>query len=795
MIKLPISRLSSVAADPVRVMLLAFGTITILYFGRDVLQPLALAILLALILSPPAKLLERYRVPRAAACVLTVGAAVAFIATAMAVVVGQVSRFTAEFDAYKMVLQQKLGGSTASDGLFAGIAYLMNQSVDAIGTLLSAPKSQMDVRIVTDPLTQLFQTLAPFLSFAGIAVMVVILTTFLLIRRDDMSDRIVSLFGNARIGVTTRALDEAGGRISGYLSAFSAVNATYGLIIGFGLWAIGIPLAVLWGALAGVLRFIPYVGAAAGVIGPLLLSAVFASGWLEPIQVLVLFGVVQVLLVTSLEPIIYGKSTGVSPIGLLVAATFWTWLWGPIGLLLSTPLTVSLAVAGKYVPGLGGIAILLSEHSGVPAYLSLYHRLLAADATGASQLIGKAIEKDSLVTALDTLIVPVLIKCRDDLRAHAISAAECGAVWRILDDIIDDLEWKAGVTLRQYVLGRASTAGAHSILGVAWHDSGDLMMLRMVNLLLAPWDRSVMAIGPGAEPALLYDVIAASAPEVLLVGYFPGDEAPALGKFFTALASRPGAQAVVEGAWGGHLILPVHAGRTRLTVESLAQARDVLLSRLQSATEVGQHLLEALRSDSDQPADELYERVRATLPLDRLCFEVLDPLHAALPRLQAEEPDAAERVTQFLRTKLRPHTTAVRSFSTDAPLALLASPGLADDEPWLMMLATALRARDWDVLYLGVTVAGSDLAEVVGTTRPDIVVVGGHADEADPSGFLLNFDQAPSMPTLFFAPGARSAAAVGTATVLPGDLSLAVSQLEALVTQFKPPVAPMGRAA
>jgi predicted PurR-regulated permease PerM len=795
MLKLPISRLSSGAADPVRVMLLAFGTITILYFGRDVLQPLALAILLALVLSPPAKLLERYGLPRAAACVLTVGAAVAVIATAMAVVVGQVSRFTAEFDAYKLVLQQKLGGSTASGGVFAGIAYLVNQSVDAVGTLMSAPKSQIDVRIVTDPLTQLFATLAPILSIAGIAVMVVILTTFLMIRRDDMSDRIVSLFGNARIGVTTRALDEAGGRISSYLSAFSAVNAMYGLIIGLGLWTIGVPLAVLWGALAGVLRFIPYVGAAAGVIGPLLLSAVFASGWLEPIQVLVLFGVVEALLVTSLEPIIYGKSTGVSPIGLLVAATFWTWLWGPVGLLLSTPLTVSLAVAGKYVPGLGGIAILLSQHSGMPAYLSLYHRLLAADATEASQLIGKAIEKDSLATALDTLIVPVLIKCRDDLRTHAISAAECGTVWRNLDDIIDDLEWKSGVTLRQYVPGRASTTGAQSILGVAWHDSGDLMMLRMLNLLLAPWDRSLMAIGPGAEPAMLYEVIAASAPEVMLVGYFPGDEAPALGKFLTALASGPGAQAVVEGAWGGHLIRPVHAGRTRVTVESLAQARDVLLSRLQSASEVGQHLLDALRSDSDQPADELYERVRATLPLDRLCFEVLDPLYAALPRLRAEEPDAAERVLQFLRSKLRPHATAVRSFSAEAPLAVLANPGMADDEPWLMMLATSLRARGWDVLYLGVTVAGADLVEVVGATRPDIMVVGGRDDKPDPYGFLLHFDQAHFMPTLFFAPDAHSAADLPPGTVLPGDLGLAVIQLEERVTKLKPADAPMGRAA
>jgi hypothetical protein len=345
------------------------------------------------------------------------------------------------------------------------------------------------------------------------------------------------------------------------------------------------------------------------------------------------------------------------------------------------------------------------------------------------------------------------------------------------------------------VPGRASTTGAQSILGVAWHDSGDLMMLRMLNLLLAPWDRSLMAIGPGAEPAMLYEVIAASAPEVMLVGYFPGDEAPALGKFLTALASGPGAQAVVEGAWGGHLIRPVHAGRTRVTVESLAQARDVLLSRLQSASEVGQHLLDALRSDSDQPADELYERVRATLPLDRLCFEVLDPLYAALPRLRAEEPDAAERVLQFLRSKLRPHATAVRSFSAEAPLAVLANPGMDDDEPWLMMLATSLRARGWDVLYLGVTVAGADLVEVVGATRPDIMVVGGRDDKPDPYGFLLHFDQAHFMPTLFFAPDAHSAADLPPGTVLPGDLGLAVIQLEERVTKLKPADAPMGRAA
>ena len=374
--------LAAIPSDPVRIMLLTLGTITVLYFGREVLQPLALAVLLSLILSPLARMLEARGIPRVVSCVLTVGATLALFGVAITVVLGQLGKLAAEFGTYKAALLLKLGASGNQDGVLKRLSVMLQQAGDTLAALLSSSRP-LDVHIVADPLARLTDTVAPYIAFFGIALIVLILLTFLMIRREDMSDRLVGLFGHARIGVTSRALDETGERISSYLSAFSAVNILYGIVIGSGLWVIGVPLAVLWGALAGVLRFIPYIGTAAGMIGPVFLATVLAPGWLDPVLVLGLFMSVDLLLIAVVEPLLYGKSTGVSPIGLLIAATFWTWLWGPVGLLLSTPLTVSLAVAGKYMPGLSALALLLDEKSSMPPHLQLYHRLLAQETSEA----------------------------------------------------------------------------------------------------------------------------------------------------------------------------------------------------------------------------------------------------------------------------------------------------------------------------------------------------------------------------------------------------------------------------
>ncbi|UVW29310.1 AI-2E family transporter [Massilia sp. H6] len=718
--------LSASPPDPVRMMLLTIGTITILYFGRDVLQPVALAILLSLILSPLSRALEARGMPRVVACILTVSATLALFGVAITVVLGQLGKLAAEFGTYKLALVQKLGADGGEDGVLTRLMLLLQQAADTLAALLSNSQP-MDVRIVPDPIARLTDTIAPYLAFFGIALIVLILLTFLMIRREDMSDRIVGLFGDTRIGVTTRALDEAGGRISRYLSAFTAVNVFYGVVIGSGLWAIGVPLAVLWGALAGVLRFIPYVGAAAGMVGPVLLSTVLAPGWLDPILVLALFFSVELLLIAVVEPLLYGKSTGVSPIGLLVAASFWTWLWGPVGLLLSTPLTVSLAVAGKYMPGLGALALLLDEKSSMAPHLQFYHRLLAQDTAEARQMLASALEHTPMTAVFDALLLPLLAKCRSDADKGAISPAECSAIRRQIDDFLDELEWKAEVSMAEYVPGRASTPAQQRLIGIAWEDDGDLLALRMVNLLLAPWDQGLIAIGPMFRGKQALSVTAFFAPAVVLVTRSGSSEGEQFGRVAAALpnctivlldsASNPGTYPGTSGGGTG-------SGRELVRVQTLAKARDAILGVLQSHAEVGKRLQQAIVAGAHEQAQYLYERADAKLSMDRLVTEVLEPmLRAQLQAAGGAGAAPGSPVVDFLLNKLRPVANAVRTFDADAKRAIIASPDGASEDLWMMMLAVSLRARDWDVLYLGNTIALPDLADVVDSASPDVVIL------------------------------------------------------------------------
>src|SRR3954465_6993159 len=258
--------------------------------------------------------------------------------------------------------------------------------------------------------------------------------------REDLSDRIIGLFGNRQISLTTRTMEEIGRRISRYLATFALVNSGFGLVIGLGLGLIGVPYAVLWGCLAALLRFIPYVGPAAAFLLPLVFSFAHFPGWAQPLEVVALFGVVEVLLNSYLEPVIYGKTTGVSALGLLVAAMFWTWLWGTLGLLLSTPLTVCLAVLGKYVPSLQFFATMLGEEAELEPDVRFYQRLVALDRDGSVALTEEAIKKQPRVEVFDQILVPALVRAERDALRDELQEQEREFVWRVVGEVLENLE-------------------------------------------------------------------------------------------------------------------------------------------------------------------------------------------------------------------------------------------------------------------------------------------------------------------------------------------------------------------
>jgi predicted PurR-regulated permease PerM len=214
--------------------------------------------------------------------------------------------------------------------------------------------------------------------FAG-AGLVIVLVIFMLIQREDLRNRLIRFVGYGRLTFTTRALEEAGQRISRYLLMQTIINSSFGLAVGLALYLIGVPYAVLWGFFAAVLRFIPYVGPFAAAIMPSALSLAVFEGWPWPILVVGIFVALELSCNMVLEPLLYSESAGVSGVGLLVAVAFWTWLWGPVGLVLATPLTVCVVVLGKYVPGMDFIGVLISDQPAMEPNISYYQRLLAMD--------------------------------------------------------------------------------------------------------------------------------------------------------------------------------------------------------------------------------------------------------------------------------------------------------------------------------------------------------------------------------------------------------------------------------
>ena len=301
--------------------------------------------------------------------------------------------------------------------------------------------SPVPVRIVesNNGIPQLLQTLAAaVLSPLGTAALVLLLAIFMLLQREELRGRIIRLIGQGHISETTRAMDDAARRVTRYLAMQSLVNTGYGILVGIGLYFIGVPNAILWGALAGVLRFIPYIGPWIGAAVPVLLSFAISASWLTPILTLSLFATLELINSNALEPWLYGSSTGVSPIALIVAAVFWTWLWGPVGLLLSTPLTVCLAVMGRHVPRLEFLSVLLSEEEALSPAQECYHRLLAPGGHQANDLAETYLNANSLTALYDNVLLPVVIATETDVQRGALEERERANVYESLVEMIED---------------------------------------------------------------------------------------------------------------------------------------------------------------------------------------------------------------------------------------------------------------------------------------------------------------------------------------------------------------------
>src|SRR5437588_3570631 len=440
------------------ILLLAF-VVTALYFGRAVFVPLALATLITFLLSRLVTKLERWigRIP----AVLLIVILLFSLAGGVSWMVGrQVIDLAQKLPDYQANITRKLHSIRLPA---IGVLSQFSSSVDALQNELvspsqaplpaeSAPESlpksttpsakPVPVKVIEGrtAIPQLLQeTISAVLSLLGTAALVLLLVIFMLLKREDLRGRMIRLIGQGRISATTRAMDDAATRVSRYLSMQFLVNTCYGISIAIGLHLIGVPNAALWGLLAGVLRFVPYVGPWVGALLPVLLSFAISTNWITPLLTIGLFITLEATISNFIEPWLYGASTGVSPIALIVSAVFWTWLWGPVGLVLSTPITVCLAVMGRHAPRLEFLSVLLSEDQALAPHEEFFHRLLAVGTEGAEDFAETFATAHSLTELYDQVIIPAITRAELDSQNGGLEAEQRTSILQRIHDIVEDL--------------------------------------------------------------------------------------------------------------------------------------------------------------------------------------------------------------------------------------------------------------------------------------------------------------------------------------------------------------------
>jgi predicted PurR-regulated permease PerM len=459
--------------------------VTALYVGREIFVPVALAILLSFVLASPVSALRGLGVPRGIAVVGVVLFAFAIIFALGSLIATQLSRLAGDLPHYQATIQSKIqsvrgvtGGSSTLERA-AGMLQDLGKEIDkpkvalpdkpvtpSLGNPLGPyPVTPVPVEVLQpDPgaLESLRSLIAPLISPLATTGIIVIFVIFILIQREDLRNRLIRLAGSRDLQRTTAALDDAGSRLSRLFLNQLLINTGFGILIGTGLWLIGIPSAVLWGILAAVLRFVPYIGSIIAAAFPLALAVAVDPGWSMLAWTATLFFVIEPAIGQVVEPMIYGRSTGLSPLAVVVSATFWTALWGPIGLILATPLTVCLVVLGRHVERLAFLDVMFGDRPALSPAEIFYQRMLAGDPTEATEKAEEFLKERSLSSYYDDVAIKGLLLAQSDLERDALDQSRLGKIRDTVIEFANDLSDQ----IDQEPTGERSTADVEAAAAV-----------------------------------------------------------------------------------------------------------------------------------------------------------------------------------------------------------------------------------------------------------------------------------------------------------------------------------------
>ena len=525
-------------------MLTAIGVVVVvLYLAKGVLVPLTLAVLLSFLLIPVCDWLERHKLGRIPAVLVaaTLGFAVLGIAGWTSVV--QITQLVPKLPEYQSNLHAKLDSVNAYASAALNKA---TRTAEDIGQGLSAPARNEEpqgtnarpysVRVLSSPASPLQVmggTVGPLLEFLGSAGIVVVLVVFFLVRRDDLRDRFIRLVGNGHVTVTTQMLEDAATRVSRYLSMQFLINVSFGALVVAGLYFIGVPNAILWGILASTLRFIPYIGSCIAAAMPVCLSMAISTGWAAPILTIGLFAALELFSNYVIEPWLYGKHTGVSAVAVLMAAIFWTWLWGVVGLLLATPLTVCLLVLGKHVPQLSFLDTMLGNEPVFEPKKRIYQRLLAGDQEEATELLEDLLEHRPAVEVYDEVLIPALASAETHWHRGELTESRHDFILESLKEMIQEqVERQQESQAKEIADGgnaadppsdpiMAANAPVPCILCLPARDEADGIAAMMLAHLAGPLECRVAVVPVGEPVAAVIELIEQCKPDMILISATP----------------------------------------------------------------------------------------------------------------------------------------------------------------------------------------------------------------------------------------------------------------------------------
>lgn len=541
--------------------------VAILYLAKVVLVPVALAIMLAFVLNPVVTRLHAWGFGRLPSVITTIVLAALLIGSLFAVVTVQINHLANDLPKYEQNIRSKITSLRA--GGKGGALDKIQSTIQAVAKDPDAPgaKDSLDgrsngepiaTRIVSDEsaLTRALgplRSLGPAIEWLANAFLVLILTIFMLIRREDLRNRLVSFASKGSLSMATKALNEAGQRISRYMVMQLIINGTFGFAVGVGLFFIGIPYAPLWGLCAIVLRYIPYVGAWLAAAAPLAVSFVTFPGWTAMLLVFGLFLVLELITGNVMEPWLYGQGTGVSEVALLICATFWAWIWGPVGLILATPLTVCLVVSGKYVTPLAFLDRLLGDRPVLKPHIAYLQRLLARDAAEAAAVVREYRSQNAPETVFDNLFVPALFLARQDRVSGSMAAEDESFVFEKMSENIAAL-LPSGVQSGDD--NPAAEADADSgpprllIYGFPAHHEVDELTLRMLEKLIVPHNFSMTVFSRRSLPSVMLEQVRLERPRLVFIAALPPGGLPQACFLCESLRESFPELGIVVGYWG-----------------------------------------------------------------------------------------------------------------------------------------------------------------------------------------------------------------------------------------------------